>query len=129
MYDVVSAERCGPLIILKDESDRRDAMRHAAILAISDGDDTSTSTRLSPPRRSQRHSQQQSRSDSGTVCVISRELERKRARGGVLTATKRMFKATLGGCWNCGHSHSPNATAAFVTHLVKLMRAAKISGA
>jgi hypothetical protein len=33
--------RCGPFVILKDEEGLRHAVRQAAILAISDTDDTS----------------------------------------------------------------------------------------
>lgn len=44
MSDLTLGMRCGPFVILKDEEGLRHAVRQAAILAISDTDDTSSST-------------------------------------------------------------------------------------
>lgn len=39
MADIVSGERCGPFLILKDENGLRHAVRQNCILALSDGSD------------------------------------------------------------------------------------------
>ncbi len=49
MSDVVSGLRCGAFLVLKDEHGLRHAVRHLTILAISNADDTSTSTLIHLP--------------------------------------------------------------------------------
>lgn len=39
MADIISGERLGPFLLLKDENGLRHAIRHSCLLALSDGSD------------------------------------------------------------------------------------------